>query len=78
MVIGTAGKAVDRVEQRVEMMSDEKKRYVRQIVTNFGGAGVLKIRFSFALSWEGLKTSSHLTKVAQAHSIPKHARRRVY
>lgn len=27
MIIGTAGKAVDRVEQRVEMMSDDKKRY---------------------------------------------------
>lgn len=27
VIIGTAGKAVDRVEQRVEMMSDDKKRY---------------------------------------------------
>jgi hypothetical protein len=27
VIIGTAGKAVDRVEQRVEMMTDDKKRY---------------------------------------------------
>ena len=28
VIIGTAGKAVDRVEQRVEMMNDEQKRCV--------------------------------------------------